>query len=204
MSQYGNLKHIVDLETMLGYKLSKVDFSSITDDSISYSWGDESELINWIKLKDDKTKYGGNFYTISGTDKVNVNQKKKYPLVWLVTPVLGENQGDIKHFNRVSLIVCTNTTEEWLNSTRWNKHIPMLQAIADNIIDKLKGSVRIVRNNGVLNYSYRTIPKYSVSESGGKESESKALDIWDAVVIDLELIIDSSCRDADYYNFCNN
>lgn len=204
MSQFGNLKHIVDLETLLGYRLSQIDYTSITDLDINYSWGDESELISWIKNQDDKTKYSGNFYTISGSDKTPIKKKKKYPLVWLVTPVKGVNTTDIKNFDNVSIIICSNTEKEWLNTTRWKKHIPMLQAIADTIIDNLKGNIRIKRDNGVLQYSYENRPKFSVTEKGGSKDELKTLDIWDAVWLKSDLLVDDSCKDDAYFEFCNN
>lgn len=204
MSQFGNLKHIVDLETLLGYNLSLIDFSSITIESINYSWGDESELINWLRLKDKKTQYDGSFYTISGSNKISVLKRKKYPLIWLVTPTTGVNYGDIKHFENVSIIICSNTKEEWLNSTRWKKYMPMLQAIADNVIDKLRGSLRIKIDDNVLQYSFRNVPKYCITEKAGSEDEAIALDWWDAVVIEADLIVDDSCKDEAYYTFCKN
>jgi hypothetical protein len=203
MSQYGSLKHIIDLETLLGWRLSKIDFSCITDDSITYSWGDESELINWIRNKDANEQFGGNFYNISGSDSHQINKPTKYPLIWLVTPTTGVNEGDIKRFNGVQLIICKNTTESWLNAARWKEHFPTLQAIADKIIDKLRGDVRIVTENRVLKYSYRNVPKYSVSETGNDTAKQKALDIWDAVVITTDLLTNNSCRCEDYKRFCN-
>lgn len=204
MSQFGNLKHIVDLETLLGYRLSQIDYTSITDQAINYSWGDESELTSWIKNQDDTVKYSGNFYSISGNDKVSIEKRKKYPLVWLVTPVEGENNRDIKNFNNVTIIICSKTEEQWLNASRWKEYIPMLQAIADTIIDNLKGNIRIRRDNGVLKYSYRNLPKYSVSEKGGENDETATLDLWDAVVLNTDLLVDDSCKDEAYFEFCNN
>lgn len=203
MSQYGKLKHIVDLETVLGWRLSNIDFTSITDKTITYGWGDESELINRIHNKDSNMQFGGNFVTVSGSTTTVVNTPIKYPLIWLVTPVRSVNENDIKRFDNVRLIICTNTEEEWLNSTRWKKYIPMLQAITDNIIDKLRGNIRITRDDGVLQYDYRNVPKYSVGETGGKNAKSKAMDIWDAVVLTTDLIIDDSCMNDSYYEFCN-
>lgn len=207
MSQFGDLKHIVDLETMLAYRLSQIDYTSITDETINYSWGDESELISWIKNLDDNTKYSGNFYTISGTDKLNIEKRKKYPLVWLVTPVNGVNAGDIKNFDNVTIIICSNTEESWLNASRWKQHIPMLQAIADTIIDNLKGNIRIKRDKGILQYSYRNLPKYSISEKGEKgenKAETATIDLWDAVILKTDLLVDDSCKDEAYFEFCNN
>jgi hypothetical protein len=197
MSQFGNLKHIADLETLLGWSLSNINFSNITDEIINYSWGDEKELVKWIHYKDVKTQNSGNLYTISGDVNFPICKRKKYPLVWLNTPVTGNNRNDIKEFSNVQIIVCSNTTEEWLNSTRWTKHIPQLQAIADSIIENLRGAVSIKRDNGILNYNYRTIPNYSVVD------ESKAIDNWDAVVINTDLLINTNCRDESYFNFCN-
>lgn len=196
------LKHIIDLETLLGYKLSKIDFSDVTNENINYSWGDESELISWIKSKDDNSKFGGNFYTIANGVNTLIDKSKKYPLIWLATPVKGENNSDIKRFDNISIIICTNTEFSLLNKDRWGKNIPILQGIADKIIDKLKGSLRIVRNNGVLEYSYRNMPKYGVSET--VNSENKAIDLWDAVVIETSLIASNSCADEDYFKFYNN
>jgi hypothetical protein len=124
-------------------------------------------------------------------------------LIWLVTPTTGVNEGDIKRFNGVQLIICKNTTESWLNAARWKEHFPTLQAIADKIIDKLRGDVRIVTENRVLKYSYRNVPKYSVSETGNDTAKQKALDIWDAVVITTDLLTNNSCRCEDYKRFCN-
>lgn len=198
MSQYGNLQHIVDLETLLGYSLSLVDFTSITDETINYSWGDESELVNWIHHKDENISTSGNFYTISGENVIDIDKRTKYPLIWLVTPVRGVSKGDIKDFGNVRIIVASNTQEDWLNSTRWKKRIPMLQAIADKVISGLKSHVKIKREQGQLQYSFMTKPKYSV-----KETETSTLDLWDAVVIDVSLLVSEFCRDEAYFNFCN-
>ena len=177
MSQYGKLKHIVDLETLLGYTLNKVDFSDITNDNINYSWGDESELKKWIVLKDEKTSTSGNFYNISGSLKIPVSKQKKYPLIWLVTPVEGRNESQLKSFKNVTIIICENTTEESLNADRWRDKIPTLQAITDKIIDSLRGDLKIAKDRGVLQYSYRNVPKYSIKENGGGKDASKTIDI---------------------------
>lgn len=204
MSQYGNLKHIVDLETVLGWKLSNIDFTSITDEAINYSWGDESDLITWIKHKDDKTQFNGSFYSISGEDKIDVSEKSKYPLMWLdSTGFTSENTGIGMRFNNVNLWICSNTDSTWLNSTRWNKKIPKLQALANHVISNLVGDVKIFKDRGVLKYGYRTRGNIGIGESGSKDSKSKALDIWDAVIINMQLVVSKECRSQDYFDFCN-
>ena len=201
MNQLFKLKHIADLETVLGFRLSQIDFSDITEDTINYSWGDEEEVHEWIRHMDASTQFSGNVYTVSGDDKIPVEKRKKYPLIWLVTPIEGRNT-DFKNFDGVNLIICSDTEEQWLNKTRWGKRIPMLQAIADRIIDKLRGNVRIAVEDGNLVYAFRNVPKFSASEKG--EGENKTIDLWDAVVLNLDLIIDDSCKSEAYYEFCNN
>lgn len=201
MSQFGELDYIVDLETLLGYRLSQLDFSDITDRAIHYSWGDQSELIRWIKHKDNQAS-SGNFYTVSG-DKLETGDK--YPLIWMVTPVRGDNRQHtdaIKRFDRVTLIICTNTEQEWLNSTRWKKDIPMLQAIANNIIDKLRGQIRLRIVGGSKQYGFSNRPNFCASET--VDGKLKALDRWDAVILDMDLLVDDTCKEKEYFDFCNN
>lgn len=201
MSQFGNLKHIVDLETLLGWRLSKIDFSSVTDCCINYSWGDQKELIKWIHHKDAKQQFEGNFFTISGNSNIPIGKRKKYPLIWLSTPNLtGQSVGTGVMYRNVDIIIATDTKEEYLNSTRWKKHQHFLQAIGNEIIEKLGGGVKVYKDDGVLQYGYANKPNISADSSG---EESKAIDLWDAVVINADLIVNKECRSSEYFNFCN-
>ena len=97
----------------------------------------------WKNNEDEKKSISSNYYQIAGDQKVSLNHVAKYPLVWLVTPVYGENKLDHVYFRGIKIIICADTKQEWLNKTRWKKHIPMLQAIADHIIDNLRGDLKI-------------------------------------------------------------
>ena len=199
MSQFGNLKHIVDLENLLAYKLSLIDFSSITNENIDYSWGNEDDLKAWIANDNKNAKGENGFYSIYGSDKTPINERKNNHLIWLVTPITGVNDNDVKVFDNVTIIVCSNVKESVCE-----ERIPLLQAISDTLINKLNGSLRIKREDGVLQYSYMNRPKYAHSLTEKEKCDLKPLDLWDSVILRMDLLANNSCIKEDYFKICNN
>lgn len=171
------------LELVLGAALKKADFSKVSPTrSISYSWGDQQELMQWMVMKDKE---------ISGLRTFGLENRSKYPLIWLVDKYEGKAVNAREHiFTDLKFVVCCDTKAEWLNETRESQTMPVLMRICETFLHVLteNPNLSIKREQGYPVFSYRKIPNYS---SGGDSNEGA--DIWDAIVLKFDLITNNNC-----------
>lgn len=181
---------ILDIEKILGFVISGIDFSGISPTGeISYSWGDQDELNQWMVMKDKE---------ISGKRAFGVKNNSKYPLIWMVTPIEGETTCDGNLFADLQLIVAMDTKPEWLNSTRENETMPKLVRIANHLlsgIDQHKNA-SILKKNGIRKLKFKKIYNYqepSPEQYRDTENRSATLDPWDVVTLKFDLLINDNC-----------
>lgn len=167
---------IVDIQSMLKFVIGDLTFDE--NYPISFAWGDQLELMQWIKTKDEE---------IASLRAISQNATK-YPLVWLTPTRVRHDNADLRA--NITLIFAQITEPEWLNATRWNKTMPFLADVSNfvlNTIDKSKHFQIVKTQNYEVNYEY--MPNYSTTN--GKDNEG--LDIWDAIVVNFDLIIKLNC-----------
>lgn len=171
------------LEHVMGAVLKEIDFTGISPTlSVSYSWGDQRELVQWQIMKNKE---------VSGLRAFSIPNNPKYPLIWLVHDYEGKQINAREHiFTGVKLVVCCDTKSEWLNTTRENETMPVLVRICEVVLESItrNKNLSIKREGGFPVVSWRKIPNYN---SGGNENEST--DIWDAILLKFDLITNNNC-----------
>lgn len=184
------MSEILELEKITSYIIFNNDFSEVSPTKkISFSWGDQHELIQWIIAKDKEN---------SGMRSFQQEVNPKYPLIWLVHPVEGRLTEDGNIFEQVKFIIASNTNAEWLNSTRERNTMPTLTKIANHFLNILATdkNASIVKKNGVRDVKFRKIYNYqefSPEKYRSTENESAAVDPWDAITLQFDLIINNNC-----------
>lgn len=179
---------ILPLEQTIGHILSiKQNELSVLSPtkSVSYSWGDQQELSQWILTKNDE---------IAGLRTFGKQNKSKYPLIWLVTPIEGEIQHSENLFEKITFIICCNTKAEWLNSTREKETMQMLTELANLFIEIISSdkNATIIRKDGSNRVKFKKVYNYSVVKNDSSD-ESHTLDIWDAITLTFDLKINNNC-----------
>ena len=145
--------------------------------------------------------YQGSSYPVSfdfGSHKdllrfMNSERKFKggvqYPLIWLETPIERVNfrNNDVE-LSGLTLVLATLSNSEQSNSQRLETTFkPTLNPLYDNVIKALSksGFTQIVNNSNVTQTNYYNY--------GVDENENQTTDIWDAIKIDLDLIMGNEC-----------
>ncbi|WP_234110135.1 hypothetical protein [Chryseobacterium sp. R2A-55] len=175
--------NIFPLERVIGAAIKGMDFSEASPTkAVSYSWGDQKELVQWQIMKNKET---------SGLRAFQQKVNPKYPLIWMVDKWVGNAVSQREHlFTNLKFVVCCDTKAEWLNTTREKETMPILTSICEVFLENISRNknLSIKRENGYPAYSYQKIPNYS---SGGNENEST--DIWDAILLKFDLITNNNC-----------
>lgn len=192
-----NRQEIISLESLMAYYLSNIDFSSVYNGTINYSFGDESEVVKWVNNKDVSIQTSGNLYKLGTTEKVETT---KYPLIWMNSPVLGINSdGSINQFKDVEIIITTLAYDE-LNPDKWRGTMPLVTKIANYLISKFVGYISILEENGIKKFNHRYFADFSIAEyeafdkgKGSYRSSGKAQDRWDAVKIICDIVATKGC-----------
>lgn len=129
------------------------------------------------------------------TTKIS-NGKKAYPLLWYVMPN-SLTQKDGYANGNFNFILAHNTRLDWFNDQRFNivfekTLFPYFEKVID-AIDSAKRIYTIEEDE----FKYTNHPNYSYNsrKEGKPLSESKQIDIWDAMTFDIELSIkNNNCR----------
>lgn len=154
------------------------------DTKIQFWYGDQKELIQWIKER---------------RNLVN------YPLIWYVLNDYTEFDG--WYSTNASLVLMQDTQLQKLNDWRSsNSYAGILEPVKDVVIEKLttNGFVQIL-GNFEDRFTFRAIPNYGVdldspnaesndfSRKTKKNTESINIDIVDCLTIDFKLKIKAKC-----------
>jgi len=154
----------------------KMDGQNVSNHPISYHYGDQKELLLWLKLRDNKAKY---------------------PLVWYVLNSYTELNGTYK--TDATLVIMQNTDPIPLNTWREvNTYTgiiePTWQVLKDTLITNLY--IQIVSDTLEDKFRIKDEPNYGVS-SGVRELEAKtaniSTNIVDARVVRFNLEIQAKC-----------
>jgi hypothetical protein len=182
-----------DLERVLRYIISKTDFSNICDKPVNYHWGNQQELNRYLIRK------GENIQSENSIKEPAEEKKYKYPLIWLVLPNTGTKyEADWIIHRKTRLVISKNTKSDLLNDVRWNISFDLLTNIANTLLNKIEGVyMQIYKTTGnIPQVSITKYPNYSTNEK-----ENKTIDIWDALVIDLDLIVKTNCITTEILNY---
>lgn len=183
------MSDILELEKLIGHIISQNDFSEVSTKEISYSWGDKYELNQWIVMKDKE---------ISGKRAFGKKNQSKYPLIWLITPLEGIITAEGNLFENLQFIIAMNTKAEWLNTTREKETMPILTKISNtflSILDRDKNA-SIIKKDGEIKVKFKKVYNYQEVNSESfrsSENSNQTLDIWDAIVLKFDLIINNNC-----------
>lgn len=156
----------------------KKPMSKLVDNGkpISYSWGDIDALHKWLEAQNKK----------ASERALGINNGKKYPLIWLTDSWKAEENVPGLKFNNVTFYIAKNSKVETLNENRV-PNFDNLYQVGNDMIKELKRWIKISDNS--IKYYERA--NLSVKKSG--KSQSYTHDIWDAIVIEMDIIINTNC-----------
>ena len=134
--------------------------ANTNDFKIHYNWGTQEVLNKYLKMYKDAV----------------------YPLVWLINSTNTENE-QTKRINRSARIVIatkSNAVNEFNPYQYQNDFLNILNPVKKNLLKAIRASGISQLTNE--NYKYSFIPNYSY-----EDSEGTLIDVWNAIVIDLEV-----------------
>lgn len=140
---------------------------------VAYSWGNSNALDKWLISMNQKQ-----IEAVLG-----IIGKVKYPLIWLVNDWESEEALNGFEFKKITFWISCNSDVSTLNE---NRDFSVQYKVANDFIDQLKLTTT-VRNIGWSEKSNVT--------TGGK---SKQTDIWDSVILTMDLTISTSCMKKLY------
>lgn len=184
------MSEILELEKLLAHIIAKNDFSDVSPTgNVSFSWGDQFELIQWMVMKG---KEG------SGLRAFQMKNDAKYPLIWLVHTLEGRLTGDGNFFEGIQIIIAMDTKVDWLNSTREHETMPILTKIANHFLSILDmdKNASIRKRNGAHDVRFKKIYNYqefSPERFKNVENASATFDPWDAITLKFDLSINNNC-----------
>lgn len=156
----------------------KNPIANVLDDGkpVSYSWGDEKALHKWIEAMNKKAVERA----------IGISTAKKYPLIWLTDGWKAEENVPGFKFKKVSFYIACNSTIEALNENRV-PNFENLYKVGNDLIKELKRWVKV--SEGSVGYFERA--NLSVKERGGDQAH--ATDIWDALIVEMDIIVNTNC-----------
>lgn len=148
---------------------------SHNEKQVAYSWGNTNALNKWIEAMNKKQ-----------VDSIlGIEGKTKYPLIWLVE---GWESSEIisgYKFERVVFWISCNSDVSTLNE---NRDFSIQYKVANDFIEKLKLTARIGENS----------IRWSEQSNVSTNKESKQSDIWDSVILTVDIIINENCTKKLY------
>lgn len=168
---------IIPIEQIVGYAVNKAV------SGVQYHWGDSYELQKYLRVgkgMEQMNSFGGDY--------------KQYPLIWLVKPFMTAKLPDGKHYrvNRMRLLFSLNNQNMSELNTEREKSFDVLVPLANDLLKFFtKSSIAYFPDRRNPEFSFDRVPNYSVQNKSG------AVDIWDALVLEMDLIVNSLCVDFD-------
>lgn len=163
---------IFSLNTAMKLPVSNVKVNNIP---VAYSWGNFDALLKWLTSQNK-----------SQIDvMLNKKAEKKYPLIWLTDEWKASENTPGYKFNKVTFYVACNSKVELLNENR-EVNFKELYDLANQFIKELKKYGRIADNS----ISWDEKANLTLAIKGNK---TETIDIWDAVILELDYLVFSSC-----------
>lgn len=158
-----------------------------TNPGVAFHWGHQRELLNYLRVGKSQSQINA----IEDTAKPEA--WKQYPLVWLVAPFKTfstTQQGLFSVPNAKLVIAINNPNLAQLNNTREKESFPVIEKVANNLLTYFK-KAQAVRFEDQQNpiFSFMKAPNYSAAE----QNKNEAIDIWDAIVIEAKLLVNTNC-----------
>lgn len=193
---------VIPTELILGAAVFK------TSPEVSYHWGHQKELLNYLTVGKSYSQINafdvfdtvGGFkndaykkcFKIDGEGEENKNWKQ-YPLVWFVKPSMTYSTAEHGIYsvpNARIIIALNNSNLHELNDTREKNSFPKLVPIANRLLDHFKKAqnIRFEDQKNPI-FGFDKVPNYSTTD----HKDNEAIDIWDAIVIEAKLLINTNC-----------
>lgn len=167
----GDMKEIFDLDFALTCIANEVIYN---DKPVAYGHGDVDALKKWIANKNGQQV----------NKALGIDEATKYPLIWLVEGWDGLKVVSGIEFEKVVFHVSVNSNIPDLNANR-KPQFDILFDVSNEFINQLKyHGVKVLPE---LKFTKRA--NFSVSQ--GKET--KTIDVWDTVIIQAKLLINTNC-----------
>lgn len=137
---------------------------------VAYSWGNPDALNKWLVSMNKKQ-----------IDAVlGIDSKLKYPLIWLVEGWQSSETVAGYKFEKATFWFSCNSEIATLNE---NRDFSIQYKVANDFIEKLK-LVATIGDKSI---------KWSEKSNVSTNKESKQSDIWDSVILTLDIIINKNC-----------
>lgn len=143
------------------------------DKPVSYDGGNMEALHRWIQSMNAKQIEAN----------LGIEGSRKYPLIWLVEGWKGNEFNPGIKFTGVTFYIAINSKVELLNKNRI-ENFEILYKVANDFIKGLKRFSKI--NESDINYFER--PSFK-TEAKKETKGAVTSDIWDALVVNLDLHI---------------
>lgn len=140
------------------------------DKPVAYSWGNEDALNKWL-IATNKNQIDL---------ALSLDNKDKYPLIWLVEGSKAIEITAAYKFEKVTFWISSNSKVETLNE---NRDFTTQYKVANELINQLKL---------VLKISEQSI-SWSEKSNVSTQKESPQSDIWDSVILTMDIIIYKNC-----------
>jgi hypothetical protein len=145
-------------------------------ESVAYSWGDEAALNRWIDAMNKRQI----------NKSLGLPGAKKYPLIWLFDGWKAKQDLAGYKFEKVVFYISCNSKVESLNEHRV-PNFETLYKVANDFIYQLRFVVKIAEKS----IGYYEKANFSVKK--GKDGQSITIDVWDTLIVEMELIVNTNC-----------
>lgn len=157
-----------------------------SNEGVAYHWGNQMELNNYLKVGKSQSQ-------INAIEIAGKPIWKQYPLVWFVKPAPTQSTDDglIYRVLNARIVIAVNSPDlSKLNTEREKHTFPKIVPIADSLLSYFKRA-QVVRFENQQNpvFSYDKVANYSTTQN----ASNTAIDIWDAIVIEANLLFNINC-----------
>lgn len=140
---------------------------------VAYSWGNSNALDKWLIAMNQKQI----------EKALGISGKVKYPLIWLVDEWESQEALGGYEFENTTFWISCNSDVSTLNE---NRDFTIQYKVANDFINQLK-----------LTTTVRNI-SWSEKSNVTTNKQSKQCDIWDSVILTLDLTINKNCMKKLY------
>ncbi len=147
------------------------------NEPVAYSWGSEAALHQWIEYMNKKQI----------NKSLGITGSKKYPLIWLVEGWKAKKNIPGWKFDKVAFYIAYNSKIEIISEKRV-PNFEILYKAGNDFINQLKLSGLKIAENSI---EYSQKGNFSVKK--GKDGKTISYDVWDALIVEMELIANTNC-----------
>lgn len=167
------MKKLFDLDYGLENTAKAVQYKN---ESVAYGYGDVDALLKWIESTNKNQV----------AKSLGLKDVPKYPLIWLVEGWEGVKSLSGFEFKKVIFHIAVNSNVHDLNENR-KAQFETLYQVADDFIGQMQ------RNGIKIMPEIRYTKRANFSVSKREQGESYAVDIWDTLIVQTDLLINTNC-----------